>query len=125
MLDLYEAVMDKMEQTALKFFVNNQDIEVSQLASDLVGREYVLSKIHEKFGATIKEDAILHELVPKTVLELKWKKVKVLLEEKRREMQKIQELGNHDDVMTLMQEVFTWQQVFSHISKELGSRTVS
>ncbi len=124
MLDLYEPITGNTQSTSLKFFINNPDVEVGQLASDLVGKEYVLSKIHHKFGNVSVEDDILHELVPKTVLELKWKKVKVLLEDKRLDLQKAQNNGNDELLMEIMAEIATWQQVLAHISKELGGRTI-
>ncbi|MBI9061584.1 MAG: DNA primase [Marinilabiliaceae bacterium] len=124
MMERYDEVAANEGLVALKFFVNNQDVELSQLASDLVGREHVLSKIHAKFGVVTYEEEVLHELVPKVVAELKWKKVKVLLEEKRQAFRKLEEAGQMDGLMELMQELTTWQQVLAHISRELGGRTI-
>lgn len=124
MMECFEAVAGNEGLVALKFFVNNQDVELSVLASDLVGKEYSLSKIHEKFGVVTHEESILHELVPKVVAELKWKKVKVVLKEKRAELQRMEETGQSEDMMELMQDIVTWQQVLAHISRELGGRTI-
>lgn len=124
MMARFEEVAGNEGLVALKFFVNNPDVELSVLASDLVGKEYVLSKIHEKFGVVTHEDAVLHELVPKVVAELKWKKVKVVLNEKRAELQRMEEARQSEGMMELMQEIVTWQQVLAHISRELGGRTI-
>ncbi len=124
MMERYDEVSENEGIVALKFFVNNQDVELSQLASDLVGREHVLSKIHAKFGVVTHEEEVLHDLVPKVVAELKWKKVKVVLEEKRQAFRKMEEAGQMDGLMELMQELTTWQQVLAHISRELGGRTI-
>ncbi len=124
MMDAYEAVSDKTDMPALKFFVNSADPDLSRLASDLVGKEHDLSKIHQKFGIVTNAEELLPDLVPKIVMELKWKKVKLVLKEKRLQLQQMEAAGNMESLMELMQELNTWQQVLAHISKELGGRTI-
>ncbi|MBK3516252.1 DNA primase [Carboxylicivirga marina] len=124
MMEAYDAAIGTSDATALKFFVNNSDPELSKLASDLIGKEHDLSKIHEKFGVVTHAEEKLPDLVPKIVMELKWKKVKTVLKEKRQQLQQMEASGNADGLMELMQELTTWQQVLAHISKELGGRTI-
>ncbi len=124
MMDAYEAVSDKTDMPALKFFVNSADPDLSRLASDLVGKEHDLSKIHQKFGIVTNAEELLPDLVPKIVMELKWKKVKTVIKEKRQQLQQMEASGNMEGLMELMQELNTWQQVLAHISKELGGRTI-
>ncbi|MBR8537067.1 DNA primase [Carboxylicivirga sediminis] len=124
MMDAYEAVSDKTDMPALKFFVNSADPDLSRLASDLVGKEHDLSKIHHKFGIVTNAEELLPNLVPKIVMELKWKKVKTVIKEKRQQLQQMEVNGNMEGLMELMQELNTWQQVLAHISKELGGRTI-
>ncbi len=124
MMDAYDNFSSNTEIPALKFFVNNTDPDLSRLASDLIGKEHDLSKIHQKFGIVTNADDKLPELVPKVVAELKWKKVKVVLKEKRLQLQQLETEGNMEALMELMQELNTWQQVLAHISKELGGRTI-
>ncbi|MBS2213052.1 DNA primase [Carboxylicivirga mesophila] len=124
MMDAYEAVSDKTELPALKFFVNSADPDLSRLASDLVGKEHDLSKIHHKFGIVTNAEELLPNLVPKIVMELKWKKVKTVIKEKRQQLQQMEVNGNMEGLMELMKELNTWQQVLAHISKELGGRTI-
>lgn len=126
MMEEYSAVCHDPAVVAQKFFVNNVNTDLSRLASDLIGKEHQLSRIHEKFGKVTYEDEIYEELVLKVVAELKWKKVKVLLKDKRMRLQQLDlgASGNEEQLMELMQEINTWQKVLAHISKELGGRTI-
>ena len=124
MMDAYDLFSANTETPALKFFVNNTDPDLSKLASDLIGKEHDLSKIHQKFGIVTNANDLLPRLVPKVVAELKWKKVKIVLKEKRLQLQQMEAEGNMESLMELMQELNTWQQVLAHISKELGGRTI-
>lgn len=124
MMEAYDKVSSNTETPALKFFVNNSDPDLSKLASDLIGKEHELSKIHHKFGQVSITEEKLPDLVPKVVAELKWKKVKIVLKEKRLKLQQMEASGNMDDILELMKELNTWQQVLAHISKELGGRTI-
>nr|WP_321454241.1 DNA primase [uncultured Carboxylicivirga sp.] len=124
MMESYKSVCHDPNVIAQKFFVNNSDTDLSRLASDLIGKEYQLSRIHEKFGKVTHEEEIYQELVMKIVAELKWKKVKIVLKEKRAQLQQIGVNGTEEQLMELMQEINTWQKVLAHISKELGGRTI-
>nr|WP_319400545.1 DNA primase [uncultured Carboxylicivirga sp.] len=124
MMESYKSVCHDPNVIAQKFFVNNSDTDLSRLASDLIGKEYQLSRIHEKFGKVTHEEEIYQELVMKIVAELKWKKVKIVLKEKRAQLQQIGISGTEEQLMELMQEINTWQKVLAHISKELGGRTI-
>ncbi len=124
MMEAYDAVCDNTELPALKFFVNNSDPELSKLASDLIGKEHDLSKIHHKFGVVTNAEELLPKLVPKIVMELKWKKVKIIIKEKQLLVQKYEVSGDTDAMMEEMKELITWQQVLAHISKELDGRTI-
>ena len=124
MMEVYEPVCHDANVVSQKFFVNNANTDLSRLASDLIGKEYQLSRIHEKFGKVTHEEEIYQELVMKIVAELKWKKVKIVLKEKRAQLQHLGSNANEEQLMELMQEINTWQKVLAHISKELGGRTI-
>ncbi|WP_439181983.1 DNA primase [Carboxylicivirga taeanensis] len=124
MMEAYDAGCANTQTPTLKFFVNNSDPELSRLASDLIGKEHDLSKIHQKFGVVTNAEELLPKLVPKIVMELKWKKVKTIIKEKRLLVQKYEVSGNSDAMMEEMKELITWQQVLAHISKELDGRTI-
>jgi DNA primase len=124
MMELYEENYQNENFSSSRFFVSSSDSKISSLATDLIAREYPLSRIHSKLGAVATEEDLLEELVPKVVTELKWKKVKVLLEEKRQQLKKAEEDKNEEDLMKLLQELNNLQQAFIYISKALGERTV-
>jgi DNA primase len=123
-LHLYEQNYQNDGFVSSRFFVSSTDKEISSLATDLIAREYPLSRIHTKHGEVPTEEDRLDELVPKIVTELKWKKVKVLLEEKRQQLKQAEEKGNREEFMELLQEISNLQQAFIFISKALGERTV-
>ena len=124
MMELYEENFRKENFSSSGFFVSSSDSQISSLATDLIAREYSLSRIHSKLGVVSTEEDMLDDLVPKVVTELKWRKVKVLLEEKRQQLKKAEEEKNQEKFMELLQELNNLQQAFIYISKALGNRTV-
>ena len=123
-LEIYEKA-DKGEGfTAWDLFVNNQNVEVTKLASDIVGKEYELSKIHEKFGNVQREVELLIEHVPKVVQELRLKKTKLTIKQLRHNLKQTEKEGRMEDVIDLMKKISNWEKIKSRISKELGGRTI-
>lgn len=122
LLQIYEENLGQINEQGEQFFINHSDMEVSILSADLVTQPYTLSKIHKRFAEVKCEEDLLAELVPKVVMELKYKKVKVLINEKRQELKKLVP-SDVDKVITLMTEINQWQQIFSVICKELD-RTI-
>ncbi|MFO8001870.1 MAG: DNA primase [Marinilabilia sp.] len=128
---LYNRIMQLYEENhhqegfeSSGFFVSSADSRISSLASDLIAREYPLSRIHTRNTEIATERDRLEELVPKVVNELKWRKVKVLLDEKRQQLKKAEEEKDQEKFMQLLEELNSLQQAFIYISKELGERTV-
>jgi DNA primase len=124
LMQLYEENHQEPGFEPSAFFVASTDTEVSRLATDLIAKEYSLSRIHSKNGEVATEEDLLENLVPKVVTELKWRKVKVLLEEKRHQLKKAEEEKNEEHFMHLLEEINNLQQAFKYISKALGERTV-
>lgn len=123
-MELYEAHHNDEGFSVSRFFAGIADAQISSLTSDLLAREYSLSRIHNRVIAVKTEKECLDEFVPKVVNELKWKKVRVLMEEKRQQLKKAEEEKNQELFMTLVQELNGLQQAFIHISRVLGERTV-
>ena len=122
---LYEESKDQEGFQSIKFFVSHMNSEVSQLASDLLSKEQSLSKIHQRFGSgDLEESTMLNTLVPKVVNELKLKKVKLLIDQNRKDLKTAEQQNDSDKMMTIMQTLLRLQQVQSLISKELGDRTI-
>jgi len=122
---LFEENKNKPGFIASKFFVTNMDNEVCQLASDLLSKEYALSKIHQRFSSDVTHEAeLLYTLVPRLMNELKLKKVKRLIEEKRAELKQVQQNNDVDKLMEIMQTINKLQQLQTLFSKELGNRAI-
>lgn len=125
MMETYESVCHDPSVITQKFFVNNVNTDLSRLASDLIGNEHQLSRIHYKFGKVTEENDIYQDLVMKVVTELKLKKVEILLAEKRDQLKQLGNNATDEQVMELMEEINTWVRVRQHISKESGGgRTI-
>ena len=123
-LSLYEEHFGDKDFSAGKFFVNYPDPDVSRLASDFLVPKHTLSKIHEKTGTLKKTEELLEELVPRVVLELKWKMVKVRCEQCQKQLEKAQQEDNQEKVLSLMQELGILLNARKVISQELGERII-
>lgn len=123
-LELYESQMQQPGFSARKYFVTHSNPEVSRLASDLLAREYILSKIHKKNKEVKKDEELLEELVPRIVLELKWKIVKVRLEEKRQQLKTAEDNKDNDAILRLIQEIQLFNNAMKELSKLQGERTI-
>ncbi len=122
---LYEANKTKDGFESAKFYVSYMDPDVNQIASDLLSKEHALSKIHSKFGqGNWNEEDLLHAIVPKLLNELKLKKVKRLLEEKRNELKVVEQSKDLEKLMELMKTISRLQQLQTLFSKELGNRAI-
>jgi DNA primase len=107
-----------------KFFINHSDTEVSKLASNLCASKHELSKIHRKKGNLKPIEKIIGELIPKVVLELKWKMVKVKSSDCALKLKNAEESGNQEDIPALIQEKIILQNAFKIISEQLGRAIV-
>ena len=125
-LEEYEhAQAEGTEPIGMRFFVNHANAEISQLASDLLGNEYTLSKIHLRFSTVKHEKELLISLVPKVVAELKLKKVKHLIGDCRLKIEQMEKEGNYgQEWEKQMQELMMWKKVKGVISQTLGYRTI-
>ncbi|MCW3785025.1 DNA primase [Plebeiibacterium sediminum] len=122
---LYEDNKTKEGFESAKFYVSSMDSEVNQIASDLLSKEHALSKIHSKFGqGNWNEEYLLHAIVPKLLNELKLKKVKRLIEEKRLELKEVEQSKDVEKLMELMKTISRLQQLQTLFSKELGNRAI-
>lgn len=124
MLEAYESQHHKAGFQAQRFFVSHSNPAISSLASDLIAREYHLSRIHNKYGQVNKDEDVLPALVPRVVTELKWKMVKIRMEEVRQALKEAQDQGRESDLLELMQQLALLQQAFKIISQQHGERTV-
>jgi DNA primase len=123
-LELYEEQMKQPGFSARKYFVSHTDPQISRLASDLMAREYILSKIHNRTGEIKKDYELLVTLVPRVVNELKWKLVKVRLEQKGQLLKSAEEAKDFDAMMQAMQEIKILTEIKKELSLHQGERTI-
>jgi DNA primase len=123
-IEEYEAHLGTPGFMANRYFVSHPDPAVSGLVTDLIAREYQLSRIHNKYGPVKKDEEMLDDLVPRVVTELKWKMVKVRMDQVRQQLKEAQEQGDHEKLMELIQEMTVLQQAFKFISHQHGERTI-
>ncbi len=120
----YEDLKDDERALADRYFIGHFNPEVSRLTTDLIAREYQLSKIHDRYGTVKKEEDLLNILVPKVVMELKWKLVKFKIEQIRIKLRQVEEQGKSEQVVDLMREMSILQNAIKIISFNQGERTI-
>ena len=107
-----------------RYFVSHPNPLISSLTTDLIAREYQLSRIHSKYGPIKKDEELLDVLVPRILTELKWKLVKIKIDKVMMELKEEQEKGNLERQIELIKEMTTLQNVFKYISQQHGERTI-
>ena len=106
-----------------KYFVYHSDGEVSRLATDLLSDKYIESKRWAKAGAfTEKEEDILDILIPRIVNEYKFSKVKLMLIEIEKEIDKASAANDFNKVIEEQSVYMNLKRVEKELAKALGSR---
>ena len=123
-LNLYKNATINESFTAQKFFTNNQDIEIAQLASDFILDKHKLSKMHEKFGSVTDESTLLIDHVPKVVTELKLENTKVKIAKLQLKLKDPELAKNPAEVSNIMIELNKQNKIKAAISQALGGRTI-
>ena len=107
------------------FFRDHTDSKIVQLAADIMSEPHQLSDMWTRKDSFMESEQMkLKEIVPKQVNEYKVKKVKILLDEVVKEMQKVQASDDSDRLMELMKQKMVLDQIKKDISKALGNRSV-
>lgn len=131
--ELYNKVLDDYNQAQTemgqvggdRFFINHHNVEISKLASELLGQDHVLSKIHHRFAEVKEERTRLLELVPKVVAELKLKMVQQLLKElhsKVKNLDLTQE--NRQQLEALIEQINGLNNAKMILAQVLGNRAI-
>ena len=123
-LKTYEEELGAGRNNVDQTLINHTNPKVSELVIDLITKEYPLSKVHFKQGDVKKEEELLNELIPRVIIELKWKMVKVYGDELRRKLKAAEAEGDLETTMELLKEIASMQEVMRVISKQQGERTI-
>lgn len=123
---VFDEVADHVEDEGFdpwKYFVYHSDGEVSRLATDLLSDKYIESKRWAKAGAfTEKEEDILDVLIPRIVNEYKLSKVKLMLIEIEKEIDKASAANDFNKVIEEQSVYMNLKRVEKELAKALGGR---
>ena len=126
---IFDDVADNLENEDFdpwKHFVYHPSGEVSRLATDLLSDKYVESKRWTKAGAfTEKEEDILDVLIPRIISEYKLSKVKLMLAEIEKAIDKAAASNDFEGVIEQQSVYMNLKRVEKDLSKMLGQRTIN
>ncbi len=130
-LDEYALHMHEEGFCAERFFKYHPDTLVSSLAVDLIADRYPLSKIHARKNITENVSAVVEmpsdadnliDLVPHLLCELKLTIVNQNLAAIKQRLKHAQENGSFDELMPILKEQATYEQIRQELCKFLGQR---
>ncbi|MDR1866570.1 MAG: DNA primase [Bacteroidales bacterium] len=104
-------------------FVNHPDPEISRLAAGLIEIKYELSPIHERKGAHVKtEEENLRDVIPRSLLVYKHKRVILLLDELSVAMQESMTGNDAERFEALHAQYNALTEIKMKLAKALGKR---
>ena len=121
----YFDVFRSQGKVDIKYFVNHADPEISRFVADLISNPYVISKIwskHDNHPET--EEMNIRQIVPKTILAFKNKKVEEALSQYSRQLKNAQEAGDHEKEDSLLDKIIELTLLKRKISLQIGGRTI-
>ncbi|OFX22836.1 MAG: DNA primase [Bacteroidetes bacterium GWA2_31_9b] len=105
-----------------KQFINHTDLEISNLAADLLSPSYTLSKIFKKGGILIEtEEMKLKQIVPETIVAYKRKILEIAQQDSSEKLRIAQENKITDEELnTIQKEFMLITSAINAISKDRG-----
>ena len=70
MIELVKTVKSNNGFKSQSYFVNNSDLSISKVATDLIVEKYSLSKIYTKYTVVVSEEDILEERIIRAIVEM-------------------------------------------------------
>lgn len=105
------------------YFRDHQDIEIARLSIDLLTEPYSLSQIWTRNNAKIElEEHKLREIVPKTILQYKYK---IIRDNLKNLNTKIKECTDEEMLITYLQEKQHLNELKGQIAEHIGERTIT
>ncbi len=124
-----EAYRLSLGEFAKDFFqhrlLSHPDDTIRRVATDLVVERHQLSKIYFKNNTKVEtEEDRLDELVPRTLLELKYDIARCFFYDLSRQIQQIQQRPDYDldSILELMGQQRRWQQFCADLATKIGER---
>lgn len=125
---IFAGVKENLENEAFdpwRFFVHHQNAKVSQLATNLLSDKHNESNIWKRGGGfTESEEDILELLVPKVINEYKWRKIRQMLTEIEKEIDKASAENDFDRVIDEQSKYMNLKRVEKELAEKLGNRTI-
>lgn len=125
---IFSGVKENLENPAFdpwRFFVHHQNAKVSQLATNLLSDKHNESNIWKRGGGfTESEEDILDLLVPKVINEYKWRKIRQMLTEIEKEIDKASAENDFDRVIDEQSKYMNLKRVEKELAEKLGNRTI-
>ena len=110
--------------TVDRFFLNNQNVEISRHAVDLLTEKYTLSKVHSKVKKVELESEEIFDRVPRLIFELKDNLVIELMKQKLLKLKNLNDKEDIELVNQTMMEIEQIEQIKKELSKSLGERVI-
>ncbi len=125
---IFDGVKENLENPAFdpwRFFVHHPNAKVSQLATNLLSDKHNESNIWKRGGGfTESEEDILELLVPKVINEYKWRKIRQMLTEIEKEIDKASAENDFERVIDEQSKYMNLKRVEKELAEKLGNRTI-
>ncbi len=125
---IFSGVKENLENPTFdpwRFFVHHQNAKVSQLATNLLSDKHNESNIWKRGGGfTESEEDILDLLVPKVINEYKWRKIRQMLTDIEKEIDKASAENDFDRVIDEQSKYMNLKRVEKELAEKLGNRTI-
>ncbi len=109
-----------------KHFIYHQESQVSKFATDLVSEKHQESRRWKKSGAFTEDEAdILDILIPRIVNEYKLRKIKLMMMEIEKAIDKVAANTDFDKIIELQSTYMNLKRAEKELSENLGSRTIN
>ena len=105
-----------------EYFTKHYDIEISQIAADLLASPHTLSKIWTKGDIVIDSETFdPQNAIPKLMMEYKDKRIQVM---QAQLMEKLKTCTDIEETMKIMEQIKKLKEINMQLSKKLGGRVV-
>ena len=109
---------------AHKYFLAHPDARISQLAANLLGDKYQLSKCHFKFREPELEENHLDQYIVRDLYALKDAYIRHQIKTIQKEIKNAQAEGDMEKIILKMQELQKLNEIKNILSKQLGERII-
>jgi DNA primase len=128
---MYKLMLDEAEEhardagfQAVRYFLTHPDADVSRLAADLAADKYLLSKYHSRFTQFKQEEERLNHLVPYDIFAFKEACIRHDIDAIDERIKQMQEVGNADEIIALMTEKTSLNNIKKGLNKLIGERII-